>query len=177
MKYFDEQMAVESAFFLFAAMSVISAISLLFARNIINAAYSLFVTLFCIAALFIFAKADFLAISQIMIYIGGVLILLIFSIMLTHKKNHALQTNIPNKIAVSNQNLFWGFFTMFVSMAFFIKAIFKGHFVLRHTQESSITSTLKPIGLQLMTNYVFVFEVAGVLLLFTLIGATYIAKK
>ena len=54
-------------------------------RNVLYAAFYLLLTLLGVAGLFVLASADFLAIAQIMIYVGGVLVLVIFGVMLTHK--------------------------------------------------------------------------------------------
>jgi NADH-quinone oxidoreductase subunit J len=69
---------IQLAFFVFAGITVAGAFYLLFTKNVLYAAFSLLLTLLGIAGLFVFAGADFLAVSQIMIYVGGILILLIF---------------------------------------------------------------------------------------------------
>ena len=72
-------------FYFFAAMTVLSAAVVVFARNLIHSAFALLFTFFGVAALYVFLGADFLAATQMVIYVGGILVLLLFGVMLTHK--------------------------------------------------------------------------------------------
>lgn len=177
LKYIDGQMISQAMFFVFGLLAVVSAAYLLFTKNLIHGAYSLFVTLFSVAALFVFAGSDFLAVSQIMVYIGGILVMMIFAIMLTYKKNDGSnKTTSVNKIEINSQNIFFGGAIMLMTLGGFIKAIIESNFhIVSKIDESK--SSIRLIGINLMTNYVFPFEVVGVLLLVTLIGSTYIAKS
>ena len=167
---------MQLAFFVFAAITVAGAFYLLFTKNVLYAAFSLLLTLLGIAGLFVFAGADFLAVSQIMIYVGGILILLIFGIMLTNNKNFQRTNLQPNKIEVENHNRFWAFLIAVLLFLGFLKIIFKANFHIIGKQ-THIGSSIQQIGINLMTDYIFVFEVIGVFLLAALIGAVYIAKK
>ena len=167
---------MQLSFFVFAAITVVGAFYLLFTKNILYAAFSLLLTLLGIAGLFVFAGADFLAVSQIMIYVGGILILLIFGIMLTNNKNFQRTNLQPNKIEVENHNRFWAFSIAILLFLGFLKIIFKANFHIIGKQTHK-GSSIHQIGINLMTDYIFVFEVIGVFLLAALIGAVYIAKK
>ena len=87
-------------FFLLSAFS--GAIAILFSKNVFKAALWLLVCLLSVAALFVLSFAEFVAIAQVLIYAGGVLIVILFGIMFTTKMN-----NKP--LAVGNTNLFPGF--------------------------------------------------------------------
>lgn len=174
---------VQLAFYAFSALALFGALAVLLTRNVLYAAFFLLLTLLGVAGLFVLASADFLAIAQIMIYVGGVLVLVIFGVMLTHKPGAPNDTNSqqPNRIASLNRSgarsgLFWG---MLVAGAFFI-ALFslltRAHFMLLN-QPVGWQSTLNTIGKQLMTEYVVPFEIAGILLLAALVGATYLAAS
>src|SRR5690606_10765687 len=69
-----------------AAMAILSALLLVSIRNTARALFLLFIVLFAMAGLYLFALADFVAITQILVYVGGVLILLIFAFMLSNKE-------------------------------------------------------------------------------------------
>src|SRR4029079_11369392 len=71
------------AFLIFAAMAVVSAAGVAFSRNVIYSALALLGTLLSTGALYIFLDADYVAITQLLIYIGGVLVLILFAVMLT----------------------------------------------------------------------------------------------
>ncbi|WP_337044862.1 NADH-quinone oxidoreductase subunit J family protein [Emticicia sp. 17c] len=176
LKNIDRQLVTQIAFFVFAFITVGGALYLLFTRNVLYAAYSLLVTLLGVAGLYVFAGADFLAVSQIMIYVGGILILMIFGIMLTNKKKEQQKSDQLNKILVSHHNRFWVVLVAGALFLGFLKVIFEAnfHIIGKNMHEGT---TVKKIGVELMTNYVFAFEIIGLLLLAALIGAAYIAKK
>ena len=72
-------------FYVLAASAVAGAVAVATSRNIVRSAFSLLVVLFSVAALFAVMKADFLAAAQVLIYVGGILVLIIFAVMLTHR--------------------------------------------------------------------------------------------
>src|SRR5258708_8433734 len=71
--------------YVLAASAVAGAVAVATSRNIVRSAFSLLVVLFSVAALFAVMKADFLAAAQVLIYVGGILVLIIFAVMLTHR--------------------------------------------------------------------------------------------
>lgn len=72
-------------FYVFAAGAVGGAIAVAVSRNIVRSAFSLLAVLVSVAALYAIMKADFLAAVQVLVYIGGILVLIIFAVMLTHR--------------------------------------------------------------------------------------------
>ena len=72
-------------FYLFAFITVVSAFIVVFSKNIIYSAFSLLFAFVGVAGLYVLLYADFLAITQVMIYVGGILVLLLFGVMLTSK--------------------------------------------------------------------------------------------
>src|ERR1035437_8647942 len=82
-------------FYLFAATIVVSAVLVCFSSNIVHAAFSLLFTFMAVAGVYVLLSADFLAVSQILIYVGGILVLLVFGVMLTNRV-----TNIDIRAAV-----------------------------------------------------------------------------
>jgi NADH:ubiquinone oxidoreductase subunit 6 (subunit J) len=72
-------------FWIFGIITVTSAIITAFAKNIVYAAFALLFTFFGVAGLYVMANADFLAVTQLLVYVGGILILLIFGVMLTSR--------------------------------------------------------------------------------------------
>src|SRR5216110_3260932 len=79
-------MSAEAAvFFVFAAITVAAAAVVVLARSLIYSAFALLFTFFGVAGLYVLLGADFLAATQLLIYVGGILVLLLFGVMLTHK--------------------------------------------------------------------------------------------
>ncbi|QRR02770.1 NADH-quinone oxidoreductase subunit J family protein [Dyadobacter sandarakinus] len=161
------------AFYVFAAIAVLAGLFILFSKNLVYGAFALFLAFLGVAALYILAGADFLGVAQIMIYVGGVLVLLIFGIMLTRK----LVSHDPtahNRVEVATGRTAWG--AIIGSLLFFglLKIIFQADFLMSG-EEMISRSTIKTIGVELMTSHLLPFEVAGILLLVALVGAAYLA--
>ncbi len=155
-------------FYVFAILTVVSAVGVVFSRNIVYAAFSLLFAFFGVAALYVLLSADFLAITQILLYVGGILVLIVFGVMLTTR---------AQKVEVKRGILS-------VVPAVLIAGIIAGTLVgvLTTTKWpaanlSPYEETARPIGALLMTNFVLPFELASILLLVALIGAVIIARR
>jgi NADH-quinone oxidoreductase subunit J len=161
--------AVTVIFYVFAFLAAGSAISMLFTKNVFYAALYLLVCLLSLAALYIVAFAELVAVTQLLIYAGGVMVIIIFGIMLTSK--------ISGKpLRVQNQFTIPGILlggTFMVLISFFIS---KSVFASAPTKE--ITSTAIPqMGILLMSTYSLPFETVGILLLVALLGAAVVAAS
>jgi len=155
-------------FYLFAAITIVSAIVVVNSKNIVHAAFSLLLTFFGVSGLYALLGADFLAVVQIMVYVGGILILLIFGVMLTNKiQNVPIKTEasfiIPASITIG---AFGG-----ILVSTFINTRWKS------LPAELATSTLTDVGHLLMNEYILIFELLGILLLVALVGAASIARK
>ncbi|MBI5645697.1 MAG: NADH-quinone oxidoreductase subunit J [Ignavibacteriae bacterium] len=155
-------------FYVFAAITVCSAMVVAFARNVIYAAFALLFTFLGVAGLYVFLQADFLAVAQVMVYIGGILILIIFGVMLTNR--------------VTNVDVTSG--TLHTLPATIIAGVLLGTLVLLVTRATWIDAGVLPdvqgttaaIGERLMSTYLLPFEIIGILLLVTIMGAAMIAR-
>lgn len=161
------------AFYTFSALAVFAALFILLSKNLVYGAFALFLAFLGVAALYVLAGADFLGVAQIMIYVGGVLVLLIFGIMLTRKLVSSGAT-AHNYVEVATGRSFWGFLIGFLLFSGLLKIIFQSNFQMDGDVMMS-RSTLKTIGVELMTSHLLPFEIAGILLLVALVGAAYLA--
>ncbi len=156
-------------FYLFAFITVVSAFIVVFSRNIIYAAFSLLFTFFGVAGLYVLLNADFLAVTQILIYVGGILVLLLFGVMLTSSvinvdiKTETIQT-VPALVLVA-------------IVAGSLSGLFYSTWKDASAPEASVVTTTPTLGKMLMTSYLLPFEIASVVLLVALIGATFIARR
>ncbi len=155
-------------FYLFAVVTGLSAFFVVTTRNIVYAAFFLLFTFFGVAGIYVLLGADFIAIVQLIVYVGGILILLLFGVMLTNKitsvqiKTGTLQI-VPAAVGVG---LFAGFLIA----------------VLTYTEWKTVDSTIpltttEFLGIILIQEYLVVFELLGILLLIALIGAASIARR
>lgn len=157
-------------FYIFGAISALSALYIMLTKNILYAAFALILTFIGVAGIYVFLGAEFIAVTQILVYVGGILILLVFGIMLTNRLS-------GKKVISSSYNKIMGFIVAGGLFAILLKAILEANFsALGWIDKSKVSeSSISALGLTLMTDYVLVFEIIGVLLLLALIGAVRIA--
>ena len=167
-------------FFLFALMSVGAAFFILLTKNLMYMALGLFVCLLGMAGLYVLAGADFLAVTQIMVYVGGVLVLIIFGVMLTNK-GQTTDNQLKNYILTSNLNQFWGVVVSLSIFGILFVTILTANFgvfnKVTNLENPANVSTLQSTGMSLLTTHLLPFEIAGILLMVALMGATFIATS
>ena len=147
---------------------VVSALWVVLSPNLVHSAVSLLFTLFGVAGLYVFLYADFMAASQVIIYVGGILVLIIFGVMLTNKIS---DQSISNK----SQNKLPSAIMCFTLLAMQFNVIFntKWHIDTPIIRES----TVNDIGMLLLSKYLLPFEIVSILLLAALIGAAMLSRK
>src|SRR5437762_11166772 len=89
------EIVLNVVFYALAVAAVGGAVAVAASRNIVRSAFALLSVLFSAAALYALMKADFIAAAQVLIYVGGILVLIIFAVMLTHR---ITDVNISNEI-------------------------------------------------------------------------------
>jgi NADH:ubiquinone oxidoreductase subunit 6 (subunit J) len=172
---------------LFYAMSFIVLASAFFVastKNLVRSIFMFFITLFALAGLYVLALADFVAITQIVIYVGGILVLILFAFMLSGKETlNILQQQKQKFISVSKLPALLLAILFFVVM---LKVIFKidADNLVWIKQVISSKSEIKPnepminnIGINLMTQYLLPFEAISILLMMALVGAAHLSRK
>lgn len=156
-----------AGFYLFAAITAISAIFVVFLKNLTRAVFSLMFTFFGVAGLYLSLHADFLAATQVLIYVGGVLVLLLFGIMLTQKK-------VEVDIRTGRIQFLPALVAMTFLFAFLVVLIFNTPWHIRGPAQ--FQESTSGIGTLLMTEWLLPFEMASILLLAALVGAVSIAR-
>ncbi|MBW7888412.1 MAG: NADH-quinone oxidoreductase subunit J [Bacteroidetes bacterium] len=158
-------------FYLFAVITVASAAFVAFTKNVVYAAFALLFTFFGVAGLYVLLNSDFLAVTQILVYVGGILVLILFGVMLT---NRSISVDIQSE-------------TLKFAPALIVTAALLGTLAGFYTvtdwffggpgAEITATSTAPNIGNALVTTHALPFEVASVVLLVALVGAAMIARR
>ena len=156
------------AFGLIVAITLGSALMVVTSKQLLYSAIALLFTLFGVACLYIFMWADFMAGVQVIVYIGGILVLLIFGIMLTNKIS---SVNISH---TSLQRGVGAVITLGV-LGFLIPMINNTAWLQLPSEEPN--QTADSIGRLLMMDYLLPFEVASLLLLGALIGAAMLSRN
>ena len=159
---------VAIAFYAIAALMIVGGAAMVFTRNMVRSALWLVVALGGVAAMYVLLSADFLAVVQILIYVGAIMILMLFAIMLTPNQVD-LPTSAPGaqKITAALTALAVGVISV---------AVMLGHpWNVRAVPLDIPTS--ERLGVLMMSTYVLPFEIASLLLTVGMIGAIVIARE
>ena len=148
-------------------------------RNLVRSIFLFFVTLFCLAALYLFALADFIALSQVVIYAGGVLVLMLFAFMLSSRE---LLNSIKPAVSGFKVNHLAGILTSILFLFILFRVIIKTNFnqlmwIQKSIPITSNENTAHQIGIHIMTAYLLPFDLLSIFLLMVLIGAAHLARK
>jgi NADH-quinone oxidoreductase subunit J len=155
-------------FYIFAAITILSALFVVTTRNIVHSAFYLLFTFFGVAGIYVLLGADFIAIAQIMIYVGGILILILFGVMLTNKITSVeIRTGTVQMLPAA------------IGVAIFMAAVVSVMIMTDWKSEPGMIplTTTKDLGHLLINSYVLIFELLCILLLIALIGAASIARR
>lgn len=150
-----------------AAVTVGSAVLVAVLPNIIYSAVALLFAFAGVAGLYVFMSADFLVATQVLIYVGGILVLILFAVFLSNRISNVKLSN-PARFRAPAALLCLGLFGVLsyaaVSTPFPVRP------------DVAFAPTTAEIGELLMTRYLLPFEVASVLLLAALIGAALLSR-
>jgi NADH-quinone oxidoreductase subunit J len=164
---------LEIVFLVVALITLYAALEVVTTNNMIHAALWLIVTLLGVAAIFVLLNAPFLAVVQVMVYIGAIAILMIFAIMLTRDVGEGEEVQINKNWPLAAIFGFFMFFALALMMIYSGKATTPMPFL----ADSSSSITALGVALVSPNGYVLPFELASVLLLAALIGAIVIAWR
>jgi NADH-quinone oxidoreductase subunit J len=155
-------------FYLFAAIVVISALAILLSKNIVRSAIWLLATLAAAAGLYLLLSANYLAAIQLIVYAGGVLVLIVFGVMLTARSPYVRFEPPPREV-------FLGALVGGVLLIGLLSAIVPWPAIPAEGPSADV-APMKSIGQELLTTYLVPFELVSVLLLAVMIGAAYMAR-
>lgn len=173
---------IDLLFYLFSGLMILSALGMILNPNAVNSAMCMIVTLVATAGLFVLLEAYFLAILQVLVYAGAVMVLFLFIIML-------LDVDKEKELTIKNKpiTILAAFFS-FLLLVILAFNTFMGA-SLPHVELSAVTdafdsskgfaysSDAKSFGYLLFTKYMLPFQVIGFLLLAAMVGVIVISKK
>jgi len=155
-------------FYIFAAITVASALAVVLFKNLVHAALYLVVTFVGVAAIYVLLEAEFLAVVQILVYVGAVAIIIAFGLMLT-RRNTMDETNRFNSQMVMAAFVGAGIFGIIAFL--FSKTDWN---VKEAAASVPVTEGISEL---LFVDYVIAFETIAILLLIAMVGAIVIAKE
>lgn len=165
-------------FIISACLVVVSALFLAFSRNLMHSCVFLLTALFGVAGLYATLGADFLAAAQLVVYSGGVVVLMLFGVMLTGGAiDSTNRFGLMRVAAMGNKKTY---FAGFMATGVFSVVIYKVIYAASSKDSIVVTDIGNPtsfdIGSKLLTDHILAFEISSVLLLGALVGAAVIAR-
>lgn len=157
-----------AVFYLLAAITVGSALGVALSNNVVYSAFALMGTLLGVAALFVLLGADFLGAVQLLVYVGGILVLTLFAVMLTHR---IAEVHVSNR-AVGRAS---GAVVTLAVLGWMIHVARTASWVVK--AQGAPAPTTYGIGEALLTQFALPFEIASIVLLAVLIGAVVVSRK
>ena len=163
-------------FYIFAVLSVLGALGVLFLRNPIHCALSLVGTSFCLGAIDVMLNAEFVAVIQVLVYAGAIMVLFLFVLMLLPSKDSEQYVNKWSVGKILAGLLSLGIFIQIAGLftANELQLGSKGEYPLEVVEE---VGSITLIGRLLFTDYILSFEIIAILPLVAVIGAVVIAKR
>ena len=161
-------------FIVLATIAAVASVMMITRKNPVISAVFLVINFFALAGLYLLLNAQFIAVVQVIVYAGAIMVLFLFVLML-------LNTESELKLFTDKRGI--KIFAIFIAVFVFVQLaylIFYGHpsRSLTPSEAASVNAgTIQTIGHELYTSYIIPFEVAGFLLLAATIGALVLAKK
>ena len=161
-------------FFIFAVVAAVSAVLMITRRDAVISALFLILNFAALAGLYLTLNAQFIAVAQVIVYAGAIMVLFLFVLMLLRPENEKKFLEVKPKVKI---------FAMIIALMVFAEIAYMIFFshpsanISKDMAKSIEAGTIEAIGTELFTNYVVPFEAAGFLLLAATIGALVLAKK
>jgi NADH:ubiquinone oxidoreductase subunit 6 (subunit J) len=160
-------MVTSIIFYVVAALIIFTALKMVLSTNLVHSALFMAATFMFIAIIYVLLNADYLAVVQVMIYVGAISILFVFGVMLT--KRTYMETS-----SQFNRYKKYGAVVAILIFIVFVRTIVVSSFAA--TGGTAADSSILAISSLLLNDYSIAFEVSGVLLLSSTIGAIVIGK-
>jgi NADH:ubiquinone oxidoreductase subunit 6 (subunit J) len=175
---------VQIMFYVLGFIAVASALFVASSKSLVRSIFMFFITLFALAGLYVLALADFVAITQIVIYVGGILVLILFAFMLSDKAVLDVIAQQKSKFISANKivalllsGLFFVILLMMIGKADVNNLVWIKKSVQVGNGISPGDLVTDNIGINLMTQYLLPFEAISVLLMMALVGAAHLSRK
>lgn len=160
-------------FYIFAALAVIAALGVITLRNPVYSAMCLAVVFISLAAMYVLLSAPFIAIAQVMVYAGAILILFVFVIMMLSPESK-LQTGLKWQRPLAVVFGLALVIELVVVLASAVTAPAQGKFTPEYIDQ---IGSVQAVGASLFTDFLLPFEITSLLLLVAIVGVIVLAKK
>ncbi|MDB4902990.1 MAG: dehydrogenase [Mucilaginibacter sp.] len=171
-------------FYVMSFIALASAVFVAATKNLVRSIFMFFITLFALAGLYVLALADFVAVTQIVIYVGGILVLILFAFMLSGRETlNAMALQQKQFISIGKLPAFLlAALFLIVLLNMIIKVDANNLEWVKKSIESKNdipvnAAMTEDIGVGLMTRYLLPFEAISILLMLALVGAAHLSRK
>ena len=179
----ESSLVIDAAFWIIALSAIGSSIAVVQTRDLFRAALFLAATFLSIAGLFVMLRAEFLAVVQVLIYVGAISVLIIFAVLTTRDVEHGNPSNMLRIPAAILALLFLVVASLTVlNTDWNLLAVSEAAAMAQSSAAGSgagdvVANPIPRIAELLLQDYVLVFEVASVLLLATIVGALALVRR
>ena len=153
-------------FYIFAIVAVVSAILVISVRNPVHSAFFLIVCFMQVAAIFVLLRSPFLAAVQVFVYVGAVMVLFLFAVLVLDMGKERLKEHLHGQSIPAGILAIVLFFLMGYMIAKGKITVTLGSF-----GEAALVKNTEVIGRELYTKFIYPFEIVSLILLVALIGA------
>lgn len=154
-------------FYLFAVLIIGSALMMVISTNIVHSALWMVSTFVGVACIYVMLYADFLALVQLLVYVGAISVLMVFGVMLTRRGN-INESNLFNRYKIVGGIVVFGLFLVMERFILNTKWVI--------SNVNPVQTTVPQLADLMLKDYVVPFEVAAILLLIAMVGAIIIGK-
>ena len=167
----EQPVATQFFFYLLAGLAIASGVLVITRKNPVHSALALILTLLSLAGLYLMLYAPFVAGVQIILYVGGIMVLFLFVIMLVNIERSEREKQF-------NQQWIAGVAAALALGGLFVAIYVKGQSLFSAPMKPPLEAqNTQKVGEMLYSAYMFPFEIASLLLLVAIIGAVVMAKK
>ena len=161
-------------FYIFAGVTIISAIMVVTSKNILHAALFLILAFFCVAAIYVILRAEFLAAVQVLLYVGAIMALFVFTILLIN----VMQAQFLQQFHGQRPLAAILVLALLAETIYLLFSNFSTNFPLVQETPPDLggKAGLEGVARLLLTDYLLLFEVASILLLASMVGAIVLAR-
>ncbi len=161
-----------AVFLIAASMSLFGAIMMATRRNPIHSALWLIVSFFSLAVIYLTLNAQFIAVAQVIVYAGAIMMLIVFVIMLIH-----LESEFVQRRKLSGPKIIGAFITVILFLVVAAAVLSLGGKTAKAATGAALTGSVAEVGNSLYGKYLFPFEIASILLLIGIVGAVVLSRR
>jgi NAD(P)H-quinone oxidoreductase subunit 6 len=164
--------AIMLFFILFGTVAALYAVNV---KSVVRAVFAMFAAFFSVSAMLVFAHAEFLAIAHLMVYIGGIIVVMIFAIMLSSK------SIVDDSENANPESKAYKFTKLISGIACVFLFIILANIIIDTSPKQEVlgakVNTVQHFGTELLSTYAFPLEIISLLLLVALMAASIISRK